>query len=114
MTIVNAVALVLGIIALLTFGSIPGIVYPIILGMMLLLVFSLAANVTGFDRLYVYGLLAGLAPPVGEWLWAQGYASHHGFPLTFGITAGVMIAVGLVTFVRLIRTNPLPRAGNGR
>jgi len=38
-------------------------------------------------------------------------ASHHGFPVTFGITAAVMIVIGLFLFVRLLRDNPLPVEG---
>lgn len=45
---------------------------------------------------------------IGEWLWTQGYATHHGFPITFGISAGIMILVGLAVFVRLLRDNPVP------
>jgi len=38
----------------------------------------------------------------------RGYATHHGFPITFGTSAGIMILVGLVIFVRLLRDNPIP------
>ena len=48
------------------------------------------------------------ALPVGEWLWMQGLASHHGIPIAFGTTAGIMLASGLILFARLMRENPLP------
>lgn len=111
MLIINIVAFILGLIASMTFGSVPGQMYTITLGMILLIGFSIAAYYLDFIRLYVYGLLVGLSPVVGEWLWTQGYATHHGFPITFGASAGIMILVGLVIFVYLLRDNPVPTKG---
>lgn len=107
MIIMNIIALILGVIAALSFGSIPGQITSIIFGMTLLLGFSLAAFFLGFNRLYIYGLLVGLSPPVGEWLWTHGYATHHGFPITFGTSAGIMIITGFAIFVSFIRDNPV-------
>ena len=107
MLVVNAVALILGLIAALSFGSIPGQMISLIFGLILLMGFSLAAYLLDFNRLFIYGLLVGLSPLVGEWLWSNGYASHHGFPITFGTSAGIMILTGLVIFVRLLRDNPV-------
>jgi len=106
MLIANAGALVLGLVTAMNVGRVPGLVTGIVFGMMLLAGCSLAAYFLGFSRLYVYGLLLGLCPPVGEWLWAIGLAAHHGFPLTFGTAAGVIILVGLVIFLRLLHNNP--------
>jgi hypothetical protein len=106
MLVANVGALILGLVVALNFRTIPGQVTGIIFGMMLLVGFSLAAYFLGFSRLYVYGLLLGLCPPVGEWLWAHGVVAHHGFPATFGTAAGVMILVGLVIFLRLVHDNP--------
>jgi hypothetical protein len=106
--VVNVLALVLGVVAALSFGRVPGQVISIVLGMMLLLGFSVAAYFLDLSRLYVYGLLMALAVPVGEWLWMQGLVSHHGIPIAFGATAGVMLATGLILFARLMRENPLP------
>jgi MFS family permease len=111
MLFVNVIAFVLGLVAAMNFGRVPGQTYSIGLGMILLMVFSIAAYFLDFIRLYIYGLLVGLSPLVGEWLWTQGYATHHGFPITFGLTAGIMILVGLVVFVRLLRDNPVPIEG---
>ena len=108
MLTVNIVAFVLGVIAALTFGRVPGQIYSITIGMVLLIGFSTAAYYLDFPRLYFYGLLVGISPLVGEWLWSQGYATHHGFPITFGISAGIMILVGLVLFFILLFQNPLP------
>lgn len=107
----NIVAMILGIIAFISIGKISGEVISIIFGLSLLSGFSLAAFFLDFSRLYIYGLLAGISPLLGEWLWANGVATHHGFPITFGSLAGIMILVGLTVFLRLLRDNPLPTEG---
>jgi hypothetical protein len=106
MLVANVGALLLGLVAAWGFWRVPGQFLGIIFGMMLLIGFSLAGYLLGFSRLYVYGLLIGICPPVGEWLWTNGLAAHHGFPVTFGTAAGVMIVVGLAIFVRLLHDNP--------
>ena len=111
MLVANVIAFILGLVAAMSFGRVPGQIYTITLGLILLIGFSIAAYFLDFSRLYFYGLLVGLSFLVGEWLWARGYASHHGFPITFGTTAGIMILVGLAVFVRLLRDNPVPIAG---
>jgi hypothetical protein len=108
MLVANVIAFILGLVAALSFGRVPGQIYTMALGLLFLLGFSVAAYFLDFSRLYVYGLLVGLSFLVGEWLWARGLASHHGFPITFGTTAGIMILVGLAVFVRLLRRNPIP------
>jgi hypothetical protein len=111
MLVANVTAIIMGFVAALNSGSIPGQMISIIFGMILLMGFSMAAYLLDFNRLYVYGLLAGLSPVVGEWLWTRGYATHHGFPITFGTAAGIMILVGLTVFVRLLHNNPVPIEG---
>lgn len=111
MLVINAIAFILGIIAAMNYGIVPGQVYSIIFGMTILICFSIAAYFLNIIRFYVYGLLVGIAPLVGEWLWSHGYATHHGFPITFGITASIMILTGLVIFIRILRNNPIPTEG---
>jgi len=106
--IVNVIAFILGIVAALGFGSLPAAGPPITMGLTLLIGFSTAAYFLDFPRLYIYGLLGALAPLVGEWLYQNMGASHHGFPIVFGSLAGVMILTGLVTFIRFLQNNPLP------
>ena len=106
--IVNVIAFIFGLIAALRFSSLSGGGYPFILGLVLLVGFSTAAYFLDFPRLYVYGLLSALAPLVGEWLYQNMGASHHGYPIVFGTLAGVMILTGLVTFARFLQNNPLP------
>jgi hypothetical protein len=107
----NVIVFILGLVAAVNFGRIPGQMLSIFFGLVLLMGFSIAAYFLDFNRLYIYGLLVGLSPVVGEWLWSHGYATHHGFPLTFGTSAGIMIVVGLVVFVRLLHDNPVPIEG---
>jgi hypothetical protein len=105
---INVLALVVGVVVALNAASVPGLLVALLLGMALLIAFSFAAYLLDFPRFYVYGLLLGLSPLVGEWLFVNGYASHHGYPVTFGFTAAVMIVTGLVVFLRLVRANPVP------
>lgn len=106
--ILNTVALVLGIAAAVGFRSDSGALYSTFFGLMLLIALSLAAHYLDYTRLYLYGLLVGVSPMVGEWLWSHGYAMHHGLPLTFGASIAIMIAVGSFVFARLLHDNPLP------
>jgi hypothetical protein len=108
MLAVNAVALILGVVAAMSFSRLPGQMIAILLGLILLMGLSIAAYALDFNRLYVYGLLVGLSPVVGEWLYAHGKASHHGLPVTFGISAGIMVLVGLANLARLLRDHPVP------
>jgi len=111
MFIINFLALGLGVIAAFSFKQ-AGIKYPIILGITLLLGFSLAAYFLDMNRLYLYGMLTVPGPLVGEWLWQSGLASHHGYPVVFGFVSGVMIITGLVLLVLLLKRNPLPSEEN--
>jgi hypothetical protein len=111
MLVINVVALILGSVAALSFGSVPGQMISILFGLILLMGFSIAAYFLDFNRLYIYGLLVGLSPLIGEWLWTHGYATHHGFPITFGTSSGIMILVGLAVFIRLLHNNPVPIEG---
>ena len=104
----NCIALILGIWAAFSFNRTSGEAIPYMFSILLLAGFSMAALFLEFNRLYVYGLLIALAPVAGEWLWKNGYAAHHGWPVTFGVISGIMILVGLIIFIRLLRSNPLP------
>ena len=107
MLVVNIIAAILGVVAFMSFGGVAGQVYTMTLGLIFLIGFSTAAYILNINRLFVYGLLAGLSFLVGELLWVNGYASHHGLPITFGLTSGLMILVGLALFIRLLRNNPV-------
>lgn len=107
MLVANVIALVLGIIAAKNVGSVSGRAVVPFTGLIFLVGCSVAAGLLDLPRLYVYGLLIGFSPIVGEWLWMNRMASHHGFPVTFGFTAAVMIVVGLVLFIRIVRVAPV-------
>jgi hypothetical protein len=108
MLAVNIGALALGTIVAVKFRSMSGLLTTFIFALIILTGSSLAAYLLGFRRLYVYGLLVAASPLVGEWLWVNKGATHHGFPITFGVTAGIMILTGLLIFMRLLRQSPLP------
>jgi hypothetical protein len=112
MLVVNVATLVLGFIAAANIGKVPGGTTTIAFGLILLAGFSIAAYFLDFSRLYIYGLMLALSPVVGEKLFARGFASHHGFPVTFGTTASVMAIVGIAVFARLLRDNPVPAGGD--
>jgi hypothetical protein len=103
----NLVLLVLGIIAATYASRVPGFLTSIAFGLILMAGFTFAAFYLGIGRLYLYALMVGLAPVIGEWLWNHNLASHHGFPVTFGIISGIMILTGITLLVRLLRKYPL-------
>lgn len=107
MLIVNILALIAGIIVALNYLTIPARMPSIFLGFIFLIVLSLLAFFLEYNRLYVYGLLAGFSPMIGEWLYSNYGATHHGFPVTFGITSGIIILTGVIVFVRFLSSNPI-------
>jgi hypothetical protein len=109
MLTLNIIALVIGLWVSLNADTLTGRAATAIFGMTCLVLFSTAGYFLDFPRLYVYGLLLCLSPFAGEWLYSDYAASHHGFPITFGISSGVMLLTGLFVFIRLLRNNPLPK-----
>lgn len=71
--------------------------------------FCLAAYLLALPRLFVYAVLTAAAGPVGEVLWVNFRTAHHGIPLTFGITALVMILIGIILLIRFFIKYPIPR-----
>lgn len=107
MLILNLSVFILGLIAAANVGKIPGNITSLLFGLMLLGFFSLGAYFLDVPRLYLYALMLGLSPPVGEWLYQNHGFSHHGFPVTFGSTAAVMFVTGLILFLRLLAQEPI-------
>lgn len=103
MLIINVLALILGFVAAVNVGRISGYVISMFFGIELLVGFSLAGYLLGFNRLYVYGILSAVSPPVGEWLWVRRMVTHHGFPVTFGTVSAIMVLTGLCVFARMMR-----------
>jgi hypothetical protein len=108
MLAVNLAALIAGTFFALKTNVAAGWIYMAILGLSVLLISSTAAYYLNSPRLFIYGLLFLLSLIAGEILYTNFAFSHHGFPITFGITAAIIITTGLVIFFRLLRGNPLP------
>lgn len=101
MLVLNVIFLIIGAITFFYPGS-PGFLIAIRFSAALLVFFSMAGYFYDYPMLYLYGILTALAIPVGEWLWQQGLASHHGYPVVFGAATGFITLVGLVKFTRLM------------
>jgi hypothetical protein len=106
MLVINGLMFLLGLAVALTFNRIPGLLISGILGLFILFGFSAAAYILDYPRLYFYGLLLLILPPVGEWLYQNYGAIHHGYPIVFGFASGLMILIGLFNFVRLLKNTP--------
>lgn len=78
------------------------------LSIIMLLGFSLGGFMIESPRLYLYGVLTALAPIIGEYLYQNHGASHHGFPITFGVLSTAFIITGLVLMLSIFRRYPLP------
>ena len=84
-----------------------GFALPIPLGVVALVVLSLVAYANSVWRYAVYGLLLAIAPLVGEWLWQNDLANHHGFPVAFGAAALIILVTGIVRLTTVLRNHPL-------
>ena len=107
MLVVLTASLILGIVSFKG-STTEGWVHSLRFIVILLIGFSLAGYFLGFIRLYIYGILTALCIPVGEWLFLHYGVPHHGFPVTFGITAATIIMAGVILFIRLLSKNPRP------
>lgn len=110
MVVINTLVLLLGILVSIVYGGNPAGgsgAYLNLFGVFLLVGFSVAAYLLECPRFFVYGLMLFVAGPVGEWLSNNYGASHHGFPIVFGLVAAIIILAGLVLFIRLLIQNPV-------
>jgi len=110
MLVLLVVALILGALSTVDFGLVSGWVVAARFSLSVLVIFGIPAYFLNFYRLYAYALLVAVAPLVGEWLYVNLKFSHHGYPVTFGMTAGIMILTGAALFVRLVREHPIPES----
>jgi len=53
-----------------------------------------------FASNYLYGILMGLTPLVGEWLFQNIQVPHHGYPVTFSIVCAVILLTSLALFIQ--------------
>ena len=102
MLIVNIVALLGGLAAFMRAPVVDGQVVSLGLSLTLLVGCSMAALFLGIPRIFFYGILLAAAPPIGEALFQRGLASHHGFPIVFGVCAAVIVVSGIVRFFRFL------------
>jgi hypothetical protein len=109
--VLYVISFVLGLFSALGFGALPGWVYPASFSLIVLSTFSLAAAFLRFTWLYVYGALIALSPLVGEWFYRHLSVPHHGYPVAFGISAGLPLLVGLAKLIHLVRAYPISNHG---
>jgi hypothetical protein len=109
---INIIAFVGGLIAS-TLGPSAGWATTIAFWLIVLALFSVAAYFLDTPRLYAYGLMLAAAVVIGEWLFREGYAAYHGYPIMFGLATVVIAGVGLVRFVRLLGRTQRPAAEAG-
>jgi len=67
-------------------------------------VFSLAAYLLDYPRLYLYGWFFGLAMPVNILLDEQFGISY---PWATAVFSAIMVLIGLVLFIRFVQTHPV-------
>ena len=103
---VNILIFLLGIVVAVIFEDISGMLIAGILGIFILFGFSAAAYILDYPRLFFYGLLLLISPLVGEWLYANHGVSHHGYPVVFGFSSGLLILIGLITFFNFLKDTP--------
>lgn len=107
MVVLNVIFLGLALVAFSRPGS-PGWMFTIPFSAMILLSFTLAGYFLNVNRFFTYGIMLAVAPFVGQWLYKQFGASHHGYPIMFGASAIMIFLVGLIKLIVLLRNNPLP------
>lgn len=102
MLVLNLIFLVLGVTTFFYHDG-PGWLIALRFSAIMLVFFSVAAYFYDLPQLYLYGVLIALSIPIGEWLWQRELASHHGYPLMFGLVTLLIFLRGLYKFIKLIR-----------
>jgi hypothetical protein len=73
-----------------------------------IVVFGLGAYFLDVSRFYVYGVLYAVPFPAGVVLLQNADLPDLMFFLPFGVSAGVMVLIGTVLFIRFLRDYPIP------
>jgi len=102
MLVVNVVAVIVAAVAAARAPVVGGPTVSFAMSMVFLVGFSLASFILEIPRVFFYGLMLAMAPLIGEALFTRGYASHHGFPVVFGLSSLVILVSGIVRFVRFL------------
>jgi hypothetical protein len=108
MLVVNIIAFILATFLALNYMVSSGWIHMLLLGLIVLLLSTIAAYYLNLTRYFIYGLLFLFSLLIGEWSYVRFRLAHHGFPITFGITSGIIIFTGLIHFFRFLRSCPLP------
>jgi hypothetical protein len=111
LNLVLFILLLIGFLAGLIYNTSSAVVnsfYPLTFSSLVLIISFVAGYYLNINRLFYYGILVALSPLIGELLWSKGLVSHHGFPLTFGISSAILIIFGITKFIRFCHDNPLP------
>jgi hypothetical protein len=107
MIVLNVVFLILGLVVFVSPGG-SGWTITLAFAGMVLISFSLAGYFLDVTRFYLYGLMMSGGFFVGEWLYQTYGVSHHGYPIVFGISAGVIFLIGLFKLITFVQDNSLP------
>ena len=110
MLVANILAMLLGLFLGWKGSVSSGRLHTLLMGMIVLVMSSIAAYYLMIPRFFIYGVLFLLSLQIGEWLYTQYGIAHHGWPITCGITAGIVILTGLVYLLRFLRKYPLQDA----
>jgi hypothetical protein len=105
--LIGVITFFLTLFKILPVGEETGIpVAGVIFGIQALIVFSLAAYFMDFTRLYLYAFLFAVSLPVTFWLKNKDILAYPSL-YVFSLTAGPMLVVGWVLFVRFLRQFPI-------
>lgn len=112
LVLVTTIIGVLGIIAGVFFVELSKLnsqwLFPALFCLILLISFCAAGYLLDLNRFYGYGALTSLAVVVGELLYQNAGASHHGFPIVFGVTSSSIILAGVILFLNFLHKYPKP------
>jgi hypothetical protein len=83
--------------------------YEVRIEMLTLIGFCLAAYFLNLARLYAYGVLMAMSFFACGMLGRNTiHLAHHGYPVVFGFSSAVLLAIGLLLLLRFLRNYPLP------
>ena len=88
------------------FAGLGNLIVPVGLSLSPIVIFGLAAHFLAYSRLYIIGVLFALPSPITEFV-EQSFGVDISVS-AFLISSGIVIAMGVVTFVRFMRENLVP------
>ena len=110
--LIGVITFLLSLLKVLPIGGKTGIpLAGVIFGVQTLLVFSLVAYFMDFTRLYLYAFLFAISLPLTFWLKKNAVLTYPSL-WVFSLTAGPMLVVGWVLFIRFL--HQYPREGKAR